>query len=44
MHKLLQGLLNTCAGSDRCEVALSLVLLFADCLEENDASVDVDIG
>src|SRR5258707_15616680 len=39
---LLQCLQDSCIGGYRFEVAMSLVLLFVNRLEENEAAVDID--
>jgi len=39
---LLQCLQDGCIGSYRFEVAMSLVLLFVNPLEENEAALDID--
>ena len=41
---LLQRLRDVCIWSYSLELAMSLVLLLADCFKENDAAVDVDLG
>jgi sensor domain CHASE-containing protein len=38
----LQCLQDGCIGSYRFEVAMSLVLLFVNPLEENEAALDID--
>jgi hypothetical protein len=42
--KLLQGLGDACIGCYRFEVVANFVLLFANRLEDNEATVDVDPG
>jgi hypothetical protein len=39
---LLQCLQDGCIGSDRFEVATSLLLLFVNRLEENETALDID--
>lgn len=43
-HKLFNSLLEAHTGSYQLEVDLSFILLLANCLEENDGTVDVDLG
>jgi len=41
---LLKSLRDGCTGSYWFELAVSLVLLLANCLKEDDATVNVDLG